>query len=68
MFDFDLFDSVIIWKSKRTDFAKVISEYPNSKKKSDQALVQTLGLNHFAGMLALPGCMGDCGRSNQVMV
>jgi hypothetical protein len=33
MFDFDLFDNVIIWKSKRTDFAKVISEYPNSKKK-----------------------------------
>jgi hypothetical protein len=33
MFDSDLFDNVIIWKSKRTDFARVISEYQESRKK-----------------------------------
>jgi hypothetical protein len=32
MFDSDLFDNVIIWKSKRTDFARVISEYQESRK------------------------------------
>jgi hypothetical protein len=39
IFDSDLCDIVIIWKSKRKDFSRVIFENTKREKESDKPLV-----------------------------